>query len=474
MVLFIVLFGLVLRVINLNQSLWLDEAITVLALKENSLSELITKFAIVDFHPSGYYLLLGLWTQIFGFSEISIRIPSVFFGLVTIYIVYRIALEMFSKKIALFAALFLAVNPLHIYYSQEARMYSLATMVVVLNYLFFVKFYKKDTMLSTIAYLLSLLLVYMVDYVSYLIIFSQLITLILLRPRLAFKYIAVLAASFIIWLGWLPIFLRQLSEGRSGITSIPNWRDVLGGVGLKPVILTYVKFIGGRIDFQSNLMYGLVLLPGGLLTTYLLFKSVVTKNKNLITLLTWIFIPLLIGQIISFFIPIYSYFRFLFILPALVLLIAVGVANNKLRIGNILVVILIFISLFYTSLYYLNPKFQREDWRGLLSFLKQQELNNSEIVFLSNGSFAPYLYYQNDETQGLPALRNFPAASKNDLIDLESKLKDKQRVYYLEYLLEISDPFRVVQKELLNLGFKEANVYNFNGVGFLRLYEKNI
>ena len=68
--------------------------------------------------------LMGFW---FGEeSSIAIRLPTLLFGLAGLWMVYRIALELFnSQLIARMALLIATVNPAHIHYSQTARGYSL-------------------------------------------------------------------------------------------------------------------------------------------------------------------------------------------------------------------------------------------------------------------------------------------------------------------------------------------------------------
>lgn len=130
MILFILTLGFLLRLINLNQSLWLDEAITAKVVQKFGFLDIITKFSPNDFHPPLYYLFLKVWTNFFGYSEISLRLPSVIFSLITVVFVYLIAKKFISKKAALLSAFFLTINPLFVYYSQEARMYSMVTMLV--------------------------------------------------------------------------------------------------------------------------------------------------------------------------------------------------------------------------------------------------------------------------------------------------------------------------------------------------------
>jgi uncharacterized membrane protein len=107
------------------------------------LYSLVFNYSISDFHPIGHYFILWFWGRIFGFSEVAIRMPSVLFGVITIYILYLLGKEIFSRKVGLIAALLLAVNPLHIYYSQEARVYSFACLAVALNIYLFYKLIKK-------------------------------------------------------------------------------------------------------------------------------------------------------------------------------------------------------------------------------------------------------------------------------------------------------------------------------------------
>ena len=127
--LLIVLLGFVLRVISLDQSLWLDEATSVLVARDFSFSEILTKFSPGDFHPPFYYLLLKTWISFFGSSEIAVRIMSIFFGVATIWVVYKIAQKLLTKNCSLIVALFLATAPLHVYYSQETRAYVMETLL---------------------------------------------------------------------------------------------------------------------------------------------------------------------------------------------------------------------------------------------------------------------------------------------------------------------------------------------------------
>src|SRR3989344_8120801 len=87
----ILLVAFLIRLISLNQSLWLDEAVVANNILRYSYLEIITKFAPTDFHPPLYYLFMKLWTSFFGLSEVALRFPSITFSLLTGVVIYLIS-----------------------------------------------------------------------------------------------------------------------------------------------------------------------------------------------------------------------------------------------------------------------------------------------------------------------------------------------------------------------------------------------
>src|SRR3989344_2891983 len=136
MIWLVLIISLILRLISINQSLWLDEAINVNNVASLDLKSLIGSYALSDFHPPLYHIILKGWALIFGVSEITARLPSVLFGIGTVFTTYLIGLKLFEKKTALIAATLISTAPLAIYYSQEARMYSLAAFLASLTVYF--------------------------------------------------------------------------------------------------------------------------------------------------------------------------------------------------------------------------------------------------------------------------------------------------------------------------------------------------
>ena len=214
MIQFILLIGTILRLISVNQSLWLDEATSALVARM-SIPDISTKFLPGDFHPPLYYIILKYWSNIFGTSEIALRIPSIIFGIITVYIIYLIGKKLFDKKVGLLSSLLLATSGLHIYYSQEARMYSLATMLVSASIYFFLE--KKWFLFSV-----TLIYIGMTDYMSLLILPIFLILDYKEWKKILISFIPLVFVSII----WMPIFDRQISAGltQEGVELVEYFR----------------------------------------------------------------------------------------------------------------------------------------------------------------------------------------------------------------------------------------------------------
>jgi uncharacterized membrane protein len=133
LVLLIALLGLGLRFHRLGaQSLWYDEGFSVY-LARMSLGEITARTA-ADIQPPLYYYLLHAWIQIFGDREDALRSLSLLFGVLTIPLMAAVAWQLFRSPMAsILAALLVAVSPLHVWYGQETRMYTLWVWLCLLS-----------------------------------------------------------------------------------------------------------------------------------------------------------------------------------------------------------------------------------------------------------------------------------------------------------------------------------------------------
>lgn len=468
MIWLILILGFILRLLNLNQSLWLDEAIGAEAVKNLSLNDLLTKYSTADFHPPGYNLFLWFWTHSFGFTEIVLRLPSVIFGVLTILLVFLTAKKLFSYRVGFVTATLLSFNPLHIYYSQEARMYSFAAFAVCLS-IYFLSDVFSDKKFRPAYYFSSIVLIIYSDYVSYLAIIPQVILILFYfskNKRILREFLTALILGMLSFLPFSLIFLQQLQTGQLATVALPNWKSVVGGASLKDLLLLPIKMVIGRISFDNKFFYGAYSLCASFPILLTLLRLIDRKDKKFFFLVLNLFMPVVVGILVSLFLPIFTYFRFLFLIPVFCIIIALGLEYSGGKVKFILFFWILFFEISSSFLYLFNPRFHREDWRDAVLFVSK--IPSSDIVlFEDNNIPAPYRYYAQDLSSASPGLDRIPA----DVSGLDTKIKGKKRIYLFEYLGDINDPNRLLPRKLQMLGYSKRDIYNFNGVGFIDLYQ---
>lgn len=441
----IILFGLLLRLPLLNQSFWLDEAIQALALmgKKGPL----LKYALADFQPPLYHFLLKGWTNIFGYSEIALRTPSLIFALLSIYFTIRLTKSLTqSSRLSQLAGFLLAINPLHIYYSQEARTYMLTTFLVTASFYYLFKILKSKK--QTLPYLIFTILALYTSYLAWIAIFLQLLYLLFQKEKKLFKYPA---ASFLSLLPWLPSLYRQLQIGLSTASSSPAWAQVVGGFELARIPRTWLKFILGRVSLQNRILYLVLALILFLYHAYLLFKA---KIKNHPLLLTWLAGTILVTFLLTLFLPVYQYFRLLFTLPAYLILLTLAFKN--LKNPQLHTFLLTLISLASLVFFWLTPRFHKEAWRSLVEDINRKASQTHAVAMPSLAQNAPLEYYQ----------LSLPQIEPKKSID-----KPYERIYYIQYAQDLFDSQKQGIKNLESQSYQLESEKTYPGL-YLKIYTK--
>jgi mannosyltransferase len=133
----ILLAALIVRLPGIaSRPLWYDEAFSVLFSSQGPSAMAYGTLAVesgvaADIHPLGYYTLLWLWGMVFGTSPLAMRSLSLFLGLGIIALAYVLASRLFGGKVAALSGWMLAFAPFQVHYAQEARMYTLLTLILL-------------------------------------------------------------------------------------------------------------------------------------------------------------------------------------------------------------------------------------------------------------------------------------------------------------------------------------------------------
>jgi len=128
----LVLLALAVRVIGLDQGLWLDETLSIHRAFRGSLSTILTSFPSENDHPL-YSVLAHLCIAAFGESAWSVRLPAVLFGVATVPALWALGREVASRAEALAASAILAVSYHHVWFSQNARGYTATALFATLG-----------------------------------------------------------------------------------------------------------------------------------------------------------------------------------------------------------------------------------------------------------------------------------------------------------------------------------------------------
>lgn len=244
------------------ESLWYDETVSVF-LAQLSIPQLVAHTAR-DIHPPGYYLLLHVWGWLSGPTlytglEFLYAWPSLFWGVLLLPLLFALGRYHFSRQVASLALILSAVNPWHLWYSQEVRMYSLGAGLGLLCLWAARGWWQKSgttaqaslpcsppaSQRSLLLYALAAAAgLYTLYYFAFLLIGLNLLVLWrYLSVRLSahralhrtqsvshrvFRlWLAANGLAFLLWLPWLPIFWRQISQ-----PPVPVWRYGLELMGV--------------------------------------------------------------------------------------------------------------------------------------------------------------------------------------------------------------------------------------------------
>ncbi len=300
--------------------IWHDEGYTMMITSFNPI-EIIERTAR-DVHPPLYYLATHFWQLLFGTSELAARSFSAACGLVTIVVAYLLMRRLFTEGAARLAALLVALGPFAVRYSDEARMYGMAAMLVVTASYLIVRIATAKTA-SYKTWLLYALVVAAGLYTHYYTLFiipAHIVYLAWVRggilPVLTDKkwWVGHILAA-LAFVPWLPSAFAQMTRVGAGFWIPP--------VNAETVPNTFMQFLA----FIPSWAYS-GWIAGVLLTLFAiaLARTFIDGSKKtragLVLLTGWLVLPLAIVILVSIVRPVYYDRYFIYCAVAMYLLFA--------------------------------------------------------------------------------------------------------------------------------------------------------
>jgi len=369
-----------LRVIALgSKSVFADEAASIRFAKLDWLS-----FWHLIWHSEAnmalYYVLLRFWVRL-GDGPAAVRFLSVLPGVATVPVIYLLGKELFSPRSGLIAGLLFAVNGFHVAYSQAARGYSLAVLLVTLSSYFFVQAIKSPPRASRVAalYLLTSAASLYAHLFAGFVLGAQCVALAFSRFTRA-QLARQSAGMLLVVLLSCPLLLFTARKGSSPLAWVqhPTAMDVyhfvtyLTGSGLK-LLLYAAAFFLALAEWRRRIRDAGMSWP-------------------FVFVACWLVLPIFCTLAISHWVPVFSPRFLLICLPASVLLGSEGLAEiPRPGMRTVTTGLLIVSSLLSLKSYYHQPGI--EDWKGATEYLVGRLGRQDAIGFTSAYNLAPFEYY---------------------------------------------------------------------------------
>ena len=157
----------VLRIYHLGYNeLWFDEVFTYY--QTQSVTQLTS-----DIQGLLFPVLANIWCKVFYFNEFNIRFSALIFGLLSLLFVYKLTKHLFNSKIAFISILLLSISPLHIWYSQEARGYTLYLFLSITSIYYLLKALENETFKCWIIFAVITVLNFCAYYASLLLLVPE-------------------------------------------------------------------------------------------------------------------------------------------------------------------------------------------------------------------------------------------------------------------------------------------------------------
>ena len=211
------LLAAILRFATLGeQSFWYDEAFTPVHVLHSGLGATLHAVVHTENTPPLWYLLAWVDVRIFGDGEIALRLPSALAGVATVPVVGAIGARLAGRRAAVIGAAIIAVGPLFVWYSQEARAYGLFVLFAALAMLCFVRALEQPTRRRLAAFALAGALALLTHYFAVFLLVPMALWL-LWEPRTRRAALPALAALALVGLALLPLISAQGGHGTQWI-----------------------------------------------------------------------------------------------------------------------------------------------------------------------------------------------------------------------------------------------------------------
>ncbi len=478
LILFLLLVASALRLYNLfDLQYTYDELSAIDRLQFDSFGELIRQGVMIDAHPALVQVWMYYYSLIFGTTEWLMKLPFIFMGIASVYLIYVIGKRWFNETTGLLAATILTCAQYFVFYSVTARPYvsGLFLCLFVLYYWLEILFSDSVKLKHYIWFAIFAALAALNHHFS--MMFAALCGLsgLFFLTKANFKnYILVCIGAVILYAPHFPILFAQLKIGGIGAAN---------GGWLNPpendFILNFIFYL-----FHYSWLFVIVFISM-IVFAYLQAEKNNSSIKNKIRALLFILFSL--SFLIGFFYsrqvnPVIQFSTLIFATPCLLLFMSsfAGEVSLKLKWGAVILLLGIGISTLIFKRHYYNLVFNQ----SFDTYIKTtdeliKEKGNRNVYALYKGE-AWFLKFYKDKYNSNARFDVIEGDSKtnNDYKTIYDTLSTKYLVlgdFGPSQLLQASNYFPYVHKKIIGYGFelyvlsKEPNKESLESEKFNRI-----
>lgn len=405
-----------------RKSLWLDEAASLMRASQ----PVAAIFGSTgDPHPPLYYALLHFWLLL-GRSEFVLRLPSALAGALAVPLFYILVRQWSSKTTALIAAWLLALAPMHLWYSQEVRMYALLCTLGLASALCYTLALRHDRPLAWLGWLVATVLGLYVHYGMLGLVWLQLVLFVPLWRRESRSWrtlgwgLVLLVVAVLLYRPQGLTMIRQIVLGRGGGWYFLTLQGLLNSAGLSISLETVQRLIA----FGVVAAFG----AGSVVVGFLPWAARQSpKRASMIVALA-----LYAGLLLFYAIPrgLGLKRQILIVFPYVLWGIAAVLATHRHWLRLLLGVVLLTLPVSgYTVLFQ-----EQEAWRDVAAYLELQLQAEDVLVMTTTDPLLPLRYYVEDT---LPVQVVRPAEVAQVLPDV---LERYSRIWFISRQESYTDP----------------------------------
>jgi uncharacterized membrane protein len=410
--------GAALRLTGITrQSLWLDEAYSSY-IAAHTFAQMLAFDTGAPVHPPLYELVLHVWMLV-GASPLAVRALSALASIATLVPLYTLARRIMTTPAALLATALLSVSSFQVWYAQEARMYALTQLAVLVALYGLVRFTQAHTLGAWALFTGAMLVALYMDYSAAYVLVGLVIWFALVGWRQAALRLPLILSGVALGAGFAPWAWVALTHA-SEIAGLSSWVGGSAGSGLFAVSVdlffnrTNLGYPGGSLISTLAQVVSLALLAAAFWLP--------RRHAYYPLLALWAGAPLALGVAAGFVgHPILIARQMMVTEPALFLLLALAAesvwtrpapATSPWRLPEMVLrpaLIVVCLALFAAS----NVASQslswnttvKEDWPAAAALVAAQQQNGDLILFDAYFAQMPfdYYYFQHNPAGG-PAL----------------------------------------------------------------------